>query len=357
MIIKKNNKTQFCINDYDAYEKFDFSMRNNIKKYNSEIILVTNCISLKNVLLFLFWHLYIIKFEHIVIFDNSDNGILEPYIALFDNKITYIKKPGRISQSECYNEYLSISEAKWVLPIDDDEFLYISDKYNNNINSYLADITQKYDAVKYAVNWRIFYTKDDIASDINDFYINLFQDMFFRKNSLSVTPLNLISCNHIKTIVNTDYPHLYLNDNALNKKNIQIDAISSPANTIVTPIGSVHNPITKVGDKFYHALNTETYTYCIDFYFNDSDYNIKSDIYLAHYHYKPRNEYLAKCKNFKLDNISNIFKEHCYNLETYDRGINFIRQYLIHNEDLITLLNKNKNNNIIKTILNIINNI
>lgn len=346
MIIKtklQTNKKLFCINDYIAYSNFDFSANKREIKYNSEVILVTNCINLKNVLLFLFWHLYIIKFDHIVVFDNSDIGILEKYITLFDNKITYIKKPGVISQSDCYNAYLKISNAKWILPIDDDEFLYISDKYNNNINTYLTFITENYPAAKYSFNWRMYYSIKDVAPDADDFYISMFQDMFYCHNYMAISPQKLISCNHVKTIINTDYPHLYLNDNGGIKQYIELELKKRLPYNVITPMGSTHNPITKLNGMFYHAINTETYLENIDYYYDDSMHEIKNDVYLAHFHYKTINEYIKKCKNFKFTNISNTFKHECYTLDAYNRGINFIRKYLVYNDELFELLNKNKN--------------
>lgn len=348
-----NNKICFekpvYISDYTAYEQFDFdNFKNTNKKfYNTEVLLVTNCNNLINVLLFLYWHLYIIKFDHIVVFDNSDDSLLAPYIDLFDKKVTYIKKPGIINQHDCYNTWLTQSNAQWILPIDDDEFLYISDKYDNNINVLLSSLNEKYNTTKYAFNWRLFYTQNNLLDgDSKKFYIDLFQYMFFCRNSLLIKPDGVLTDNHIKTIINTDYPHLYVNDNGNFKKEFTITldlhnylkyCIHMPL-----PMGTIHNPITKIKDKFYHALNTEYFYYCCDFFFDNGLINKKSDVYLAHFHYKTPEDNLKKIKNFKFKNILFKFQKETYNLDSIEKGINFVKEYLIYNNELALLLNKHK---------------
>lgn len=361
MFIKNNLlfKKPVYITDYDAYEKFDFNNYKNInqKKYNTEIILVTNCNNLINCLLFLFWHLYIIKFDHIVIFDNSNDSVLKSYIKLFDKKITYIKKPGIIKQNECYNNWLLQSNAQWVFPIDDDEFLYISDKYNNNINNLLSSLNKNFNVTKYAFNWRLFYTLNDLCKDDHKkFFIDIFQYMFYYKNNIMKLPVGVLSDSHIKTMVNTNYPHLYLDDNGNNRKDFTIDLNKNNClkycNNISLPLGTVHNPITKVNNEFCHAFNTEYFYYCADFFYNNTLINKKSDVYLAHYHYKTPEDNLKKIQNFKFKNISFKFQEETYNLNSIAKGIEFIKPYLIVNNDLAILLNKYKTTNKFKEIFN-----
>lgn len=352
MIINVKNKyvnKKIDINDINSYNSF-LNKNHNLSakkyKYNSEIILVTNCRNLKNTLLFLYWHLYIIKFDHIIIFDNSDNNILKPYIKLFDNKITYIIKPGIIEQSACYNQCIQNSNARWVLPIDDDEFLYISEKYNHDINCFINHITNKQHAYKYAFNWRLFNSPEDIIES-NDFYINMFQYMFYLKGSLYKLPENVDGMNLIKTLIDTSADHLYLSDNnkrkTINLSILNTDEYKSYINNRMddgSPVGTVHNPITIINDTFYHAYNTEYNQYCVDLFYDDNLINSKSDVYLAHYRYKTIKENEDKQKNFKLCDISFKFQKEHYNNTAINTAVNCIRKYLIFNDDLYQLLQK-----------------
>ena len=54
-----------------------------------------------------------------------------------------------------YNKYINNeSKAWWVLPIDDDEFLYISNKYENNITKLILTLDEKYKMNKVSFQWR-----------------------------------------------------------------------------------------------------------------------------------------------------------------------------------------------------------
>jgi hypothetical protein len=69
------------------------------------------------------------------------------------------------NQYALYNRYINNeSPAWWVLPIDDDEFLYVSDIYRHNINLALFRLQEKYpDMVKLSMSWKnmfpLEYTK------------------------------------------------------------------------------------------------------------------------------------------------------------------------------------------------------
>ena len=125
-----------------------------MKKYFTEALLITNNNNKYAIFDWLYWHINIVKFDHIVVIDNNSKYNLESICKLFGNNVTYKKINGNISQSEIYTEYVNNSESWWVLPIDDDEFFYVSDKYDNNVNTLLYNYAKTYsNTYKFSFNW------------------------------------------------------------------------------------------------------------------------------------------------------------------------------------------------------------
>ena len=60
------------------------------KKYLSEIILITNHNNKYTLFDWLFWHLNIIKFDHVVLIDNNSTFDVKNICNMFGDKVTYI---------------------------------------------------------------------------------------------------------------------------------------------------------------------------------------------------------------------------------------------------------------------------
>jgi hypothetical protein len=69
-------------------------------------------------------------FDHIQVFDNDSDYDVKAICDQYD-KVDYEKVSGVIRQYEIYNNYIKKSQAKWIMPIDDDEYLIFSSEFKN----------------------------------------------------------------------------------------------------------------------------------------------------------------------------------------------------------------------------------
>lgn len=102
-------------------------------KYNTEAVLITKYLDETDLDEWIDWHLNVCGFDHIQIFANDLQFNVKKYSSKYDDsRVTIVAKPGKVRQYQIYNDYLANqSSAKWVMPIDDDEYLSISDEFHN----------------------------------------------------------------------------------------------------------------------------------------------------------------------------------------------------------------------------------
>lgn len=322
MLIKKqalNNNNRYTVNvpihDIDGYNSFNFNTTSRVKKYFSEIVIITNCKNSAYINEWLFWHLNIIHFDHIVLVDNTNDGCLKTTAEKFNN-VYYIHKSGVLKQTEIYNHYVNNSDAEWVLPIDDDEFLYVSDKYNNNINLYINHLLTKCKMYKYSFCWHMMFSKTLYEKNPSNNIVKNYP-YFFTGNE---SPLHYVSFNSSKTIVNTQIKHYYCNENKP-VGNITLNNLNNNDNhytyaikrdyTTYNTIGGIHNPISKSNNIFYYSYNEETNNIHIDGY-NNYKLSLNADCYLAHFKYRSLEDWNSKILNFKFPDISETYKTLCY---------------------------------------------
>lgn len=273
-----------------------------MKKYFTEALLITNNNNKYAIFDWLYWHINIVKFDHIVLIDNNSKYNLESICKLFGNNVTYKKINNNISQSEIYTEYVNNSESWWVLPIDDDEFFYVSDKYDNNVNTMLYNYAKTYsNTYKFSFNWVMMFSKDlyksvDLKSDYFNLYNYTYNTNFINRNNKIMTNEFL---NHNKTIVNTLLKHLYIKDT---EKTIKVTAktvnLKDKINFLngFDKLGSVHNPITMFNSKFKHAYNTSDECENIGF-FRTKPLNYDTDALIFHFKYRTSDEWNFKTMN------------------------------------------------------------
>lgn len=126
------------------------------KIYLSEVVLLTKSYNLQDFNDWLHWHLDIIGFDHAHIFDNESTVDIETVCNRYGDKVSYEKINGWPNQYALYNRYINNeSKAWWVLPIDDDEFLYVGDQHENDVNTLLLNVYDKWkDIIKLSIGWR-----------------------------------------------------------------------------------------------------------------------------------------------------------------------------------------------------------
>lgn len=132
------------------------------KKYLTEVVLLTKSYNIQDFKDWMRWHLEIIGFDHCHIFDNESTVDIKSVCDSYGDKVTYEKIVGWPNQYSLYNRYINNeSPAWWVLPIDDDEFLYISDKYDNNVDKMILIMQKKYPSMKkLSIGWRNMFPEE-----------------------------------------------------------------------------------------------------------------------------------------------------------------------------------------------------
>ena len=101
------------------------------------------------------WHLYRCHFDHIHLIDNESAFDLKSLCAEYGNAITYSQVYGIPRQYQIYDNYInSISKSKWVIPIDDDEYLSVSGEFDS-VHSALEYYEAKFPEIEmFAVRWK-----------------------------------------------------------------------------------------------------------------------------------------------------------------------------------------------------------
>lgn len=135
----------------------------------TEVVLLTKTYNLQDFKDWLHWHLDIIGFECAHIFDNDSLVDIKSICDTYKGRVSYERVTGWANQYALYGRYINEeSPAWWVLPIDDDEFLYVSNRYHNNINEFFVinKFIREHDVNKLCVGWRnlfpITYTENRI---------------------------------------------------------------------------------------------------------------------------------------------------------------------------------------------------
>lgn len=241
MIIKhKNNK----IDNNNLYNKFyyygdpnitldnnflnnlckKFPKENTKKIYFTELLLLTNSDNSEYILNWLHYHINVIKVDHIVIIDNSlrqINNEHESIKQIFKDKVEIHRISGIVNQAELYTKFVNNSQSEYVFPIDDDEYIFISDKFKNNLNLFIKNLEISMPGFfKYSFNWHMMFASEINKNYDNNFVINNTNTLIknIKQNTNFVEGYNFIKC-----IVNTKIWHFYLGED---KTRIPINNIS-----------------------------------------------------------------------------------------------------------------------------------
>lgn len=98
--------------------------------YNTEAILLTKYLNENDLSEWLEHHLNVCKFEHIVVYDNESDYDVEAICKEYPN-VDYEFVSGVPRQYKIYDEHFKKSKARWIMPIDDDEYLTFSPEFNS----------------------------------------------------------------------------------------------------------------------------------------------------------------------------------------------------------------------------------
>lgn len=230
-------------------------------QYISEVILLTKTYNIQDFIDWMHYHLDVIKFDHCLVLDNESTVDIKSVCEKYGDRVEYIKVTGWARQYLLYNKYVNESNAFWVLPIDDDEYLWM--KNFESVNEMLIHYNRKFpDMCKLSIRWKNMFPEDPLAERGEK------------------------SLQEFCTNSNENWANLF-------------DGGNKPVKTFVKNTGAVlynelsnetHNPI-HLGAPSY-MCNGERLRG--NWYFGpDTD----DDIKILHYQYKSAKEWVWKCRN------------------------------------------------------------
>lgn len=309
-------------------------------KYFSTCVLITNTNDMYNLIDYIFWHLNICKFDHILIINNNNEqnyNNIKLVISLFDStKVTFITDNNPLYK--IHSKIVNSFSSKYIMFIDDDEFLYISDKFKS-----INDILEHHiDYFKYSINWVHFFNNKLLKTFDTRYnsYINTFKYYYLK------TEYKDIKFNLVKTIYSTELNHHILSDN------IKTITVPSFLNTVTTTWNeikpfTVHNGLTIFNNNILPSYNLTNYK--INYNYDNADINDinieNSDIFLAHYKYTAINKIIYKLnKNRDYISIAKNSYNINYNINKILDLYNSLNNTVLKYNDVLSIkYNKYKN--------------
>jgi hypothetical protein len=95
---------------------------------NTEAMLLTKYLNPADLVEWIDWHLFKVKFDRIHVFDNESDYDVKSICDRYRDRVSYERIEGHARQYRLYDGYINDrSSAEWVMPIDDDEYLDIGD--------------------------------------------------------------------------------------------------------------------------------------------------------------------------------------------------------------------------------------
>ena len=230
------------------------------KIYLTEVVLLTKSYNLQDFKDWLHWHLDIINFDHCVVLDNESTVNIKSVCDTYGKRVSYELVKGWVNQYVLYNKVVNESKAWWVLPIDDDEYLYM--KNFDNVDDMILYYQNKWPNMnKLSIRWQNMFPDDPKAErtcSLQEFCKNSNENwakLFMRGNTV------------IKTFVKTSTEVIYHEQSNQTHNPINNNTLSYLCNG------------ERLKGNWYNGPNTD------------------NDIKLYHYQYKSAKEWLWKCKN------------------------------------------------------------
>lgn len=250
------------------------------KIYFTEILLLIKCRNLQDFIDWVEYHLNL-KFNHIVVLDNESPFDIKSVCEKYKLEYHYIK--GFPNQYKLYNEYVNNSKAWWVLPIDDDEYLYM--KNFDDVNKMLLYYQDKWkDMNKLSIRW-----KNMFPDDVNKVRGNVSLRDFCKNSNEEWAKLFDGGNKPVKTFVKTTQKIYY----DLKKGYTHVPTTIEMHDDAYMCNGE------RISHNWYKGLNTD------------------NDLKILHYQFKSKEEWIWKCRNRKrvssIDTIGyNLKREEIY---------------------------------------------
>ena len=85
------------------------------------------------------WYTKVVPFDHIVIYDNESFVDIKSVCEQYGDRVEYYRVDGFPERYKINTHHSNQrSRAKWTIPLDDDEFLYIGEQFDHSVNKFLT---------------------------------------------------------------------------------------------------------------------------------------------------------------------------------------------------------------------------
>lgn len=237
--------------------------------YFTEVLLLTKSNNLQDFKDWLHWHLDVICFDHIHVFDNESSVDIKSICDTYGDRVSYELIKGWPNQYVLYNRYINNeSRAWWVLPIDDDEFLWLDKKYEN-INDFMLWFNTAHKSWrKLSIGWRNIFPFEYTEHRTSSIQTN--------GNAWSDEASNIWQFGNrpVKTMLWTGMKYNH---------------------TVVNGIARTHNPLSLPHDEPSHTISGEA----LNTNLQKNPTKESDEIKILHYQFRSNSEWVFKCQNRK----------------------------------------------------------
>jgi len=173
-------------------------------RYRTEAMLLTKHLNPDDLKEWLEWHISKCGFDRIHVFDNESDYDIKKVIEPFGNRVTYELIEGQPRQYKLYDEYVNWkSQAEWIMPIDDDEFLDIGDF--GNVGDAIRYYEEKFPHLgMLAVRWKHMFPENFSVERIGKV-----MDYCVRENPELARKFMRLGDDTVKTLVRRNGPVHY----------------------------------------------------------------------------------------------------------------------------------------------------
>ena len=128
--------------------------------YRTEAMLLTKNLNPEDLKEWLDWHIFRCGFDRIHVFDNESGYDVRAVCDMYGDTVTYEKVEGHPRQYRLYDAYVNYrSNAEWIMPIDDDEYLDLGEF--GNVSDAISYYERKLPQLgMLAIRWKHLFPKD-----------------------------------------------------------------------------------------------------------------------------------------------------------------------------------------------------
>lgn len=251
----------------------------------SEVLCLTKTYNAKDFEDWLHWYIDIIHFDHVVVYDNESIVDIKPLCEQYGDRVEYHTVIGHPDQYGIYMEHINNqSKSKWVIPLDDDEILYIGDKHDHDVNTFIRNMVKTHsdkDVYKLASVWANMLSYEPIASRSSsdkEIRTSLIDSHVYFSRLACLRAQNIFARRMegwVKCFVRTDVEWSWY-------YNVYKGILYNKG----------HNPTDENRGHAYALFpdGKQTSSSC------HLGHQISKDCFVAHYSLKSREEWIAKCK-------------------------------------------------------------